>query len=165
MRRVPVLTLDLANFAPFGRVLEVGTGEVRHINGGTCERHHALCAVDCAPGREPILSIFRGKARTLPMPIAMMERHPLGSQAFMPLQGRDWIAVVAPDEGGAPGKPVAFLANGDQGVSYAANVWHHPLIALDERSDFLVADSRGEDPNLEEADYAEPWTLDLGGTR
>ena len=148
-------------FEPFGEVIEAGSGEMFLINEGTTERHHALAAVSCAAEREPILSIFPGQPRSLPMPIAMMERHPLGSQAFVPLQSRDWIAVVAEDDGGRPGVPRAFHVRGDQGLNYAANVWHHPLIALHERSDFLVADSRGDDANLEEATYPEPFTLSL----
>ena len=146
-------------FAPFGTVIACGLGELIPINAGTCERHHALASIECAPEREPILSIFRADARKLPLELTMMERHPLGSQAFVPMEGRPWIAVVAPDEGGRPGAPLAFLCRADQGVSYGANVWHHPLIALEGRSDFLVADSRGAEPNLEEADYAAPWTL------
>ena len=170
-------------FAPFGAVIECGLGEIIPINGGTCERHHALAAIECAGGREPILSIFRAQPRALPMEVAMMERHPLGSQAFVPLEGRAegggdgraWIAVVAPNEaavngdgggdgsgGCGPGAPLAFLCRADQGLSLAPGVWHHPLIVLDARSDFLVADSRGEAPNLEEARYAEPWTLVAG---
>ena len=163
---VPLHPLTPRAFAPYGRIVECGLGEIVPINAGTCERHHALAEISHAAGRTPILSIFRAAARTLPMRVAMMERHPLGSQAFVPMRRTDggtveaWLAVVAPDEGGRPGAPVAFLARGHQGVSYDANVWHHPLIALDARSDFLVADSRGEAANLEEVDYAELWTLD-----
>ena len=169
MTAIPLHPLTPAAFAPFGRVIECGLGEIVPINAGTCERHHALAPIAHAPGREPILSIFRANARNLPMAITMMERHPLGSQAFVPMRRTDghaigaWIAVVAPDERGRPGAPVAFRCRGDQGVSYGANVWHHPLIALHARSDFLVADSRGGAPNLEEADYAAPWTLDAAG--
>ena len=162
---VPLHPLAPEAFAPYGRVIECGLGEIVPINAGTCERHHALADIGHAEGRTPILSIFRAEPRALPMRVAMMERHPLGSQAFVPMRRTDggaieaWIAVVAPDEGGRPGAPVAFHCRGDQGVSYAPNVWHHPLIALRARSDFLVADSRGDAPNLEEADYPEPWTL------
>lgn len=162
-RTIRPAPLTAEAFAPFGTVIECGLGEVIPINGGTCERHHALSVIEHAGGREPILSIFRADARDLPMELAMMERHPLGSQSFVPLERRPWIAVVAPDEGERPGAPVAFLCRGDQGLSYSPNVWHHPLIALHanggERSDFLVADSRGGEPNLEEQDYAEVWTL------
>ena len=165
-RLVPIAPLTASAFEPFGRVIEAGLGEVRIINGGTTERHHALCHVSHADGRQPILSIFRGQPRDLPMTVAMMERHPLGSQAFVPLDGQDWIAVVAEDVDGRPGPPRAFLCGAWQGVSYDRNVWHHPLIALGVRSDFLVADTDGADANLEEADYQEPYQLDpRGGSR
>ena len=146
-------------FAPFGAVIECGAGEVIAINEGTCERHHALARLEHAAGRVPILSIFRAQPRTLPLALRMMERHPLGSQAFVPLERRPWVAVVAPDRDGRPGPPVAFRCRGDQGLSYGPGVWHHPLIALERRSDFLVVDSAGDAPNLEEADFPEPWTL------
>ena len=162
-RRIACERLTPEAFAPFGTVIEAGRGEVRAINAGTCERHHALAAIEHAAGRRPILSIFRAQPRALPMELAMMERHPLGSQAFVPLSGEAWIAVVAPDEGGGPGAPRAFLAGGRQGVSYAANVWHHPLIALGGVRDFLVADADGPEPNLEEADYPVPYMLAAPG--
>ena len=151
-------------FAPFGRVIECGAGEVLHINAGTCERHHALAPIDCAAGRRPVVSIFRAQSRDLPLPITMMERHPLGSQAFVPMPhvggSGEWLIVVAPDEEGVPGAPRAFLARADQGVSYATNVWHHPLIALGGDRLFTVVDAIGEEPNLEERDYATPYTLE-----
>ena len=165
--RVPVEPLEREAFRPFGRVIEAGAGEVLVINEGTCERHHALAPIDCADGRRPVLSIFRAKPRVLPMPLAMMERHPLGSQAFVPMplgpgaEGRgEWLIVVAPDEGGRPGPPRAFLARGDQGVSYDAGAWHHPLIALGGERLFLVADAVGPEPNLEERRYPAPHTLE-----
>lgn len=150
-------------FSPFGTVIACGEGEVLSINGGTCERHHALATIEHAPGRRPVLSIFRATPRALPMPVAMMERHPLGTQAFvpMPCEGDGaWLVVVAPDEGGRPGPPRAFRARGDQGVSYAANAWHHPLIALGGTRLFAVADAVGDAPNLEERDYPAPYTLE-----
>ena len=78
----------------------------------------------------------------------MLERHPKGSQAFVPLGRRDWLAVVA--ERPEPEACRAFLCRGDQGLQYAANVWHHPLLVIGEAQDFLVVDRQGEGPNLEE---------------
>jgi ureidoglycolate lyase len=89
----------------------------------------------------------------------MMERHPLGSQAFFPVTKADWIAVVASDVDGRPGEPRAFLVPGHIGVQYARNVWHHPLIAVGRVSDFLVMDREGDGINLEEADYDEPYLI------
>lgn len=147
-------------FAPFGSVLETAGAERRLINAGTTERFHALAAADTqTEGGRTILSLFRGQPRTFPYAVAMMERHPLGSQAFFPLSGKPWIAVVAPDEDGMPGIPRAFLVRGDVGLQYGRNVWHHPLIAMDAVCDFLVMDRDGAGNNLEERDYPEPYFI------
>ena len=91
----------------------------------------------------------------------MMERHPLGSQAFMPLAVHDWLVVVAPTDAGdrAPdfGRLRCFLARGDQGVSYARNVWHHPLLILQPRQDFLIVDRAGPDGEAADANLQEHW--------
>ncbi len=125
-------------FAPFGDVIE-SSEAVRHfpINGGNTERYHDLARLDPGDDGRIIASIFRGQPRELPFTVSMMERHPQGSQAFVPLSGRDYLVVVAP-----PGEPPTardlrcFLATAAQGVNYATGVWHHPLLALDEVSDF-----------------------------
>lgn len=147
-------------FQSFGEVLAIEGAERRLINGGTTERFHALATADTATeGGRTILSLFRGQPRTFPYAVTMMERHPLGSQAFFPLSGRPWIAVVAPDDEGRPGIPVAFLVPGDVGLQYGRNVWHHPLIAMDAVCDFLVMDRDGPGNNLEERDYPEPYLV------
>lgn len=145
--------LTAAAFAPFGDVIEAGPDPVM-INNGTTERHHDLAQVDLlGEGAHTLINIFRGQPFAPPVEIRMMERHPLGSQAFMPLSDRPYLVVVAPDKGGAPGAPAAFLAK-EQGVNYRAGVWHHPLISLEDVSDFLVVDRGGDGANLEEADIA-----------
>lgn len=147
-------------FAPFGTVMDLATAEQRLINGGTTTRFHALSMADTErEGGRTIQSLFRGQPRVFPYAVTMMERHPLGSQAFFPLGGRAWIAVVAPDENGAPGAPRAFWVPGLTGVQYARNVWHHPLIAVGAVCDFLVMDREGPGNNLEEADYPAPYTI------
>jgi ureidoglycolate lyase len=164
-RRIPFRALTREAFAPFGDL--VSTAGARHypINAGSTERYHDLAAIEVlGPDARPIVSVFRGKPVVLPMPVRMLERHPLGSQAFFPLQDEPWIAVVAPDNGGKPGVPVAFWVEPDayglRGLNYRANTWHHPLIALNRSSDFLVVDRGGEGDNLEEYSYPEPWLLD-----
>ncbi|MBB3144838.1 ureidoglycolate lyase [Phyllobacterium trifolii] len=138
-------------FARFGDVIETEGAELRLINGGTTERYHDLADVDVTgEGARVLINIFRGKSFALPVDISMLERHPLGSQAFIPLQNRPFLVVVAEDDGGKPGMPAAFLCQGNQGVNYARNAWHHPLISLDETSDFLVVDRGGRGDNLEE---------------
>lgn len=148
---LPVRPLTKAAFAPFGSVIETDGAERRLINGGTTERFHALAEV-CAlgEGARAIVSIFRGQPFALPIEISMLERHPLGSQAFVPLDRRPYLVVVAPDDGGRPAQPQAFLASGGQGVNYAAGAWHHPLLALESASEFVVVDRTGPGENLQE---------------
>jgi ureidoglycolate lyase len=153
-REIATRPLNKAVFADFGDVIETKDAEQRLINEGTTTRFHDLAAIDVADedGR-PLISIFRGQPFAFPVKITMMERHPLGSQAFFPLQNRSFLVVVAPDEDDRPGRPQAFLAAGDQGVNYAKNIWHHPLLALDAVGDFLVLDRGGAGANLEEFSY------------
>ena len=161
-RPLAVEPLTKEVFRPFGTVIETPGAERRLINAGTTERFHALAATDVeAEGGRTILSLFRGQPRAFPYAVTMMERHPLGSQAFYPLADRPWLVVVAADESGRPGVPRAFLATGRQGVQYARNVWHHPLIAVGEVADFLVADRDGPGVNLEEVDYPEPFVIEM----
>ena len=148
-------------FAPFGDVIETNADKMYLINGGTTERHHALAETQAlGDGAGIILNIFRGQARQFPYHVNMMERHPLGSQSFTPLSGHPFLVVVAEDAGGKPGIPRVFLAGANQGVNYRANVWHHPLMALEETSDFLVADRSGPGNNLEEYFYKTPFVIE-----
>ncbi|MCX2695950.1 MULTISPECIES: ureidoglycolate lyase [Ochrobactrum] len=143
--------LTKAAFAPFGDVIEVEEAERRLINNGTTERFHDLARVEAAGTNARVLiNIFRGQFFKLPIDIVMLERHPFGSQAFVPLNSRPFLVVVAEDNDGKPDRPRAFLARGDQGVNYWRNVWHHPLVSLEETSDFLIVDRAGSEDNLEE---------------
>lgn len=152
--------LSRAAFTPFGEVIEADPARMRLINGGTTERHHALAAPEAAgEGARVIVNIFRGQPRRFPYTVDMMERHPLGSQSFSPLSGRPFLVVVSGDEGGRPGRPRVFLARPDQGVNYRRNVWHHPLMALDAVSDFLVVDREGPGNNLEEYVFETPYSI------
>ena len=137
---------------------------IRLINGGTTTRFHDIADVDVsAEGGRPLVSIFRGKPFAIPIAIRAMERHPLGSQSFVPLHDGPFLAVVAADEAGRPGVPRAFLCDRRRGVSYARNAWHHPLVALERVSDFLVVDRGGDGANLEEARYPEPFVVTAFG--
>ena len=143
---LPVEPLEAHAFAPFGDVIEAG-GSARHwtINEGFAERFDDLARLDTLrqQGR-PVLSVFRALPRALPLQLRLVERHLLGSQAFVPLQSQRFLVVVAA-AGPAP-TPAGlrcFLAPPGQGVNYAAGTWHHPLIALDAGGDFLVIDRGG----------------------
>ena len=150
--RLTLQPLTPEAFAPFGEVIEASSAR-RHfpINAGTTTRYHALALADVDAAGRVGLSIFRGQAFALPLALRVIERHPLGSQAFVPMSGRPWVVVVGPP-GPAPTPDAlrAFLCRGDQGVQYARGTWHHPLIALEAESDFLVVDRVGEGHNCDE---------------
>jgi ureidoglycolate lyase len=143
---LPIEALDPRAFAPFGDVIEAGVARThRTINEGFAERFDDLARLDTLQqeGR-PVLSIFRARARALPLQLRLVECHRLGSQAFVPLLGQRFLVVVAP-AGPAPARAQlrCFMTRPGQGVNYAAGTWHHPLIALDAGGDFLVIDRAG----------------------
>lgn len=139
-------------FREFGEVIEIEGADSFPINEGTTTRYHDLAAVDVASkGGVPLISIFRGSARPTPIEVRMMEHHPLGTQAFYPLQNHAYLVVVAPRGGPVgPGDLRAFRAAGDQGVNYHRGVWHHPLLVLHDGHDFLVVDRGGDGDNCVE---------------
>lgn len=147
-------------FEPFGEVIEADPSQRRLINGGTTERYHALFTPEVTGEHARIIvSLFRGQPRSFPYAITMMERHPLGSQSFQPLNGRPYLVVVSPEINGKPDRPRVFLASGAQGMNYRRGTWHHPLMALGEASDFLVVDREGPGNNLEEHFYDEAFVI------
>ncbi|MGN7868212.1 ureidoglycolate lyase [Paracoccus sp. 22332] len=149
MTSIRIEPITAEAFAPFGDVLTPRATPDRMINAGRCERHHALATVETGGG-DAIISIFRSQAVSLPYDCTLLERHPLGSQAFMPLGQGAWLSVVAPDDGGKPGQPRAFLVPAGTGVNLRAGVWHGVLTPLDSPADFLVVDREGAGVNLEE---------------
>ncbi|HEX2148243.1 MAG TPA: ureidoglycolate lyase [Pseudorhizobium sp.] len=157
-QHLPIRPLTNAAFAPFGDVIEANPATIRLINNGTTERFHRLATVE-TEGEGAIISLFRGQPRQFPYAIAMMERHPFGSQSFSPLSGRPFLVAVAEDIGGRPGEPMVFLARGDKGVNYRRNAWHHPLMVIGEVSDFLVVDRDRPENNLEEFFYDKPYMI------
>lgn len=160
MREVRIEPLTREAYAPFGQVIETEGAEHFPINNGMTERYHDLARIELAgEAARPLLSIARGKPYTLPLTLRMVERHPLGSQAFHPLSNRPFLSIVCPDEGGRPGAPRAFRAGAGQGVNMARNVWHAVLTPLQEVSDFLLIDRGGAGVNLEEHHFSEPWLV------
>ena len=144
--------LTAALFAPFGEVIETAGHAPRLINEGTSERFDDLAPVDVlASGGRPLISIFKATPRPLPFHVRGLERHPLSSQAFYPLDGLPFLVVVA-EAGGSPwGSRIrAFRAAGNQGVSYRRNTWHHALLALGQTCHFLVIDRGGPEENCDE---------------
>jgi ureidoglycolate lyase len=149
--------LTAAAFAPFGDVLE-STGDFRPINAGFCARYHDRAQLDFEGGRAGI-SIFNAVPRGLPYAFTLVERHPMGSQAFLPMTQAPFLVIVAPDEGDRPGPPCAFLTNGAQGINLHRGTWHGVLTPLHAPGLFAVVDRIGEGANLQEWLYSEPWTV------
>jgi ureidoglycolate lyase len=134
-------------FAPFGEVVELEGAEQRQINQGFATRFHDLAKIEVGEG-EAIISIFTAMPRPQPVVISLMERHPLGSQLFYPLQNENWFVLVCENPQNENSYR-AFKASGTQGVNYYRNTWHHPLLVARE-SRFIVIDRKGESNNLDE---------------
>ncbi|NOZ32515.1 MAG: ureidoglycolate lyase [Alphaproteobacteria bacterium] len=153
-------------FAPFGNVIEIDPAATPEwINSGTTARFSDLAPIDIA-GKEgrPIVSLARAQPFDLPHRLEMVERHPLGSQAFIPIVPARFLIIVAPDEGGKPGQPLAFLATPGQGVNYHRNIWHAPLAVLDRQTDFIIVDRAGPGDNLEEFRFEVALRVELSVT-
>ena len=137
-------------FAPFGDVLDASGEADVMINQGMCGRYHDRARLDFGTDGRAGISIFKAKARALPLALEMVERHPEGCQAFIPMTQHPFLVVVAPDENDAPGMPRAFLTAPGQGVNLHRGVWHGVLTPLHEPGLFAVVDRIGNTHNLEE---------------
>ena len=154
--------LAAAAFAPFGDVLEARGAPDRLINEGLCGRYHDRARLDFDGGRAGI-SVFDAVPRALPYEFALVERHPQGSQAFLPMTVHPFLVIVAPDEAGQPGRPRAFLSDGAQGINLLRGVWHGVLTPLHAPGRFAVVDRiGGAGANLEEYRYGTPWRVVAG---
>jgi ureidoglycolate lyase len=159
-RTLTIEPLTRDAFAPFGQVIEQANAHHYPINAGNCERYHDLARVELGGVHaRPLISLLRSRHFALPLELKMVERHPLGSQAFYPLSAHPFLVVVAPDESGTPGTPHAFLTAPGQGVNIAMNTWHGVLTPLEADADFLCVDRGGEGNNLEEHFFPVPWTI------
>ena len=157
--------LTKERFADYGQVIEKYGSESFLINNGNCRRHHALATAEIAgPDCEVGISIFAGQPYELPLQLSLVERHPLGSQAFYPLGDKAWLVIVCDDDNGTPVSPKVFLASADQGVSLNRGVWHGVLTPLHDACDFLVVDRIGEGNNLEEHIFDTPYQVDLAAS-
>lgn len=159
-RTIQAQPLTAEAFAPFGTVIEAVGDPSFMINAGRCGRYHDLARPQVLGGGGTVaISIGRSDAVTLPMPVDLLERHPLGSQAFVPMGQAQMVVVVAPDADGAPGQPVAFVSRAGQGVQYHAGTWHGVLAPLENAADFLIIDRVGDGSNLDEVHLEEPFTV------
>ncbi|MGC4026788.1 MAG: ureidoglycolate lyase [Mesorhizobium sp.] len=154
--------LTRENFAPFGDVIDTDGDNHYPINGGRCERYHDLARVEATGENARVLiSLFKGTPYDFPLRLTMVERHPFGSQAFIPLSPRPFLVVVCSDTPNGPGEPNAFLTKPGQGVNYPRNRWHGVLTPIGEPQDFAVVDRGGTEKNLEEHFFAEPYEIRL----
>lgn len=156
-------SLTRSAFSSFGDVIESGLDQPLSINAGMTARYHDLAQVDLGPADGRVLvSIFETQPYALPLQVGMLERHPLGSQAFVPMDGSSFLVVVAP-----AGDTVnlcdirAFVTNGRQGVNYARGVWHHPLVVTQKPASFVVIDRGGNGPNCDEIEMPAVFSLSV----
>ena len=158
MRDIAIEPLDAESFRPFGDVL-AATGNFRLINEGMCRRHNDLAQLDFASHGRAGISIFDAKPRPLPYEFDLIERHPHGAQAFLPLSEKPFLVIVATDP---DSRPRAFATNGRQGINFHRGTWHGVLTPLHAPGLFAVVDWIGDTPNLEEYRYSAPFRVIAG---
>lgn len=150
-------------FAPYGDVIDTDRPPDFAINQGMCQRYHGLARPEIIGEDGSIgISLGRSKPYSLPLDITMMERHPLGSQAFIPLSSNPFLVVVAKDNEGHPAELAAFLTKPGQGVNYHCNIWHAVLTPLEHDADFIIIDRLGTAVNLEEFHFTMPFVVMAG---
>lgn len=159
--RIATEPLTAEAFAPFGDVLEAAGDPDKIINQGHCGRYHDRARLDFAEGRAGI-SIFKAAPRALPYRLDLMERHPQGSQAFVPMSMTEWLVIVAADAGGKPAAPRAFIAAAGQGINLLRGTWHGVLTPLHAPGLFVVIDRIGAGANLEEYPLDQPVLIERG---
>ncbi|MGY6703615.1 ureidoglycolate lyase [Roseinatronobacter sp.] len=163
MQSLFIRPLNAAAFAPFGDVLDVQGAPDKLINQGLCGRFHDRATLDFGVGGRAGISLFDAQPRALPYRLEMMERHPDGSQAFIPMHCEAFLVIVAQDNDGRPATPLAFVTNGAQGINFHRNIWHGVLTPLSHPGRFAVIDRIGDTPNLQEYWFDTPWQVQAAG--
>ena len=162
MKTLVAKMLTRESFAEFGDVIDTGGGNHYPINGGRAERYRDLATADAqGPNGRVLISIVTGTPYEFPLKLTMVERHPFGSQAFVPMSPRPFLVVVCHDSDAGPGEPQAFLTHPGQGVNYPRNTWHGVLTPIGADQDFLVVDRGGDGNNLEEHFFDVPYEIHL----
>ena len=134
------------------------------MNAGKARRFHDLAAIEVTDaGSHVVVGLVEAEAYALPLVLTLVERHPPGAQAFLPLSAAPFLVVVCPDADGKPGRPQAFVTAPGQGVSYARNTWHGVLTPFGGPQEFVVIDRGGPGPNLEEHVFDDPWIVNMPG--
>ena len=142
-------TITKENFSKFGDMITTKNIKPLDINNGYAKRYDDIAEINTSKDNgETTISIFSALKRTFPMKIDMMEKHPLGSQAFIPMKETTFIAFVAPN-GDKPdlNKIEAFIIPPGIGINYYPGTWHFPLISTEDMN-FLVVDRKGSGDNL-----------------
>ena len=156
---VRIEPLTAAAFAPYGDVLEAAGAPDRVINDGLCGRFHDRARLDFGPDGRAGISVFHAEPRSLPLSLSLLERHPEGSQAFVPMSADPFLVIVAADAQGAPTEVHAFRTGPGQGINILRNTWHGVLTPLVGPGLFAVIDRIGATPNLEEHRLVVPLVI------
>lgn len=147
---IEAVPLTSAGFRCFGDIIEkTSDAPDLLINQGRCARFHDLAKLDFVEGSVGI-SLFVSEPVSAPFCIKMLERHPLGSQAFIPFNGVPYLVVVAEDDDGRPTGFKAFVAAAGQATNIHRNVWHGVLTPIGRPGEYIVIDHIGAGENLEE---------------
>ena len=163
MADVPIYPLTRHLFRPYGDVIEIEDSRHYTINQGWAERYADMAKLDLLEqDGAPNVGIVRAKPRQFPLQVKLMERHPKSSQLFIPLVARPFLVLVA-SPGDRPENIIGFKTMAGQGVNYGRDVWHHPLIALDQSTDFLVVDRHAKDENCDEValEHLDLWVGEI----
>ncbi len=147
-------------FAPFGDVLEAVGKPDKIINNGFCGRYHDRAQLDFGADGRAGISVFKAEPRALPYALDLLERHPDGAQAFIPMSLDAYLVTVAEDDNGTPVNIRAFIAGAGQGINYHRGTWHGVLTPLAAPGLFTVVDRIGTTPNLEEHLLKTPYMVD-----
>ena len=143
MNKISIEQLDINIFSKFGDIIQKKNAlELRSINQGTTTRHHNISKLSLeSKNGNSAISIFSGSPRDLPIEIKIMEKHPIASQSFLPIQDYDWLIVVCEEKNELPDLNTlrCFHVDGDTGITYNQNVWHHPLL-VKKKQDFWIID-------------------------
>ena len=158
-RNIKTDVLSAGAFAPFGDILDTGGDPDVLINQGLCGRYHDRAVLDFGPGGRAGISIFNAEPRALPYTLEMMERHPDGTQAFVPMSENPFLVIVAQDQNGTPGQPRAFLTAPGQAINFHRNTWHGVLTPLAAPGLFAVVDRIGSTRNLQEYWFENPFVV------
>lgn len=158
---IEIQPLTAEDFAAFGDVLTADGDVFKSINKGLCRRYHDLAALEFDGGSAGI-SLFKSEVRTLPYELDLVERHPQGTQAFIPMSHHPFLVVVAKDNDGTPAQPQAFVTKPGQAINLHRGVWHGVLTPLYEPGLFAVVDRIGDGANLEEYEFISPYLIQKG---